>query len=382
LFLDYHLKDPQERLELVRGICDENVRARHRDPEGVAPLDARQLKYMADYLLFVADSKQTGKEKREERPIVTRNRDVTVSKRQTSFEEVAESLRGGEDALHMMIMPHNDYPLDVKDEITEEDLDRVPSMRANMEVINSLKRQLEHAEGKRRYALKSQIISKYQEMYTAKSSFEGRGTRPRIHSQIASMVFTQIPEHITVGEDGYPRTDAWLSLLVPEHVCFLLKYYQMLKQDSWEALDSDMRWMLIDLEDLVTRTLLPDFEMLYDLIVWRVDGLRGSEIVRRVERDYGVTHSEQYFSTLLNKTIPKMVAEQAQKEWLVRHYLYEDPEHGHWKICRCCGKVKLAHPFFFHRNTGKDGFYSKCKECRSIRKYDHMRRLRGVENAE
>lgn len=367
--LDYGLKDATDRLAAVRQICEDSERevtkARMRGDDSVRGLDATQLKYLGDYLLFVGDAKQTIREKSMEHPIVTKNREVTVSKRQGSFEEMADNMRGGADALHMLILPHNDYPLDTKDEITEEDMERIPGLKANMEVIDSLKRQFSKATGRRRYELKSQMISKWQEMYTMKASFEGKLSRSHIRSQIYAMGRTEIPERITVGEDGNPTTDAWLSLLVPEHVRFLLRYYQPLKQDTWEELDSDMRWMLIDLEDLVYRTLMPEHEMLYDLVVWKIDGLSGPEIVQSMERDYGESHSEQYWSTLWSKTIPNMVSQKAKQDWLVYHYLREEPEKGHWKLCRKCGKAKLAHPYFFNRNSSIDGYYSVCKECRA-----------------
>lgn len=60
-----------------------------------------------------------------------------------------------------------------------------------------------------------------------------------------------------------------------------------------------------------------------------------------------------------------MVAEQAQKDWLIWYYTHEAPEEAKWKLCRTCGKVKPANALFFHKNTSKDGFYSKCRDCRS-----------------
>ena len=75
-----------------------------------------------------------------------------------------------------------------------------------------------------------------------------------------------------------------------------------------------------------------------------------------------VQHNEQYFSTLWRKKIPRLLAEQAQKNWLIWYYTNE--EYGEWKTCGRCGETKLAHPLFFSRNTSKDHYYSICKECR------------------
>jgi len=59
-----------------------------------------------------------------------------------------------------------------------------------------------------------------------------------------------------------------------------------------------------------------------------------------------------------------MIAERAQKEWLIWHYTNE--ERGKWKKCNRCGEIKLAHNMFFSKNnTSKDGWYSICKDCRN-----------------
>lgn len=356
--LDYKLKTEEERKA-----CVEVALAEEPDPS------AQQLKYMADYLLFVADSKKTNPDVRKNmKGMITKNRAVTINKREVSFEETVSNLQNGEDGIYALINDDKNMLMDHRSPITEEDADNIPGVRENLQVIESLKRQLENASGKRRYSIKSQIISKYQELYTLKASYMGFASRSRIRSQLSAMATADIPEKITLDENGIPHSNGFISLLKPEHVSFLLKYYSLLKQDSFFELQSDMHWLLWDLENITTKALLPDYEILYDLLVMEVDGLSGAEIVREMESRYGIVHSEQYFSTLWCKKIPKLIAEQAQKDYVMWYYTKKHPEQAHWKICRTCGKCKLAHPFFFHKNSSKDGYYSKCRECRSQKK--------------
>ena len=83
-----------------------------------------------------------------------------------------------------------------------------------------------------------------------------------------------------------------------------------------------------------------------------------------MEEKYHENHSEQYYSTLWRKRIPKMIAEQMQKEWLI--WYYTNIEYGSWKKCSKCGDYKLAHPLFFARNPGSSsGYYSICKDCKN-----------------
>lgn len=351
---DYSLKTPDERKKLVQDMLDSG--------EQFTP---KQLGYMADYLLFTADSKQTGKEKKKSHSIITKNRNVTISKRQVSLEDTIASLSNGEDGLYAMIVDDKNLLLDNKQPITEEDISIIPGIKAKMETIEILKRQLDKATSRNRFILKQQIIATYKEMYSIKSSYINAVTKAHINSQINHMSHMPLAETVTIDDDGMPRSNGVISLLRPDHVGFLLKYYSKLKGSCWDDLHSDMHWLLIDLEDLVERTLLPDNEMLFDLLVWEIDGLTGAEIVRQMERKYGIVHSEQYFSTLWCKRIPKMIAEAAQKKWLMWYYTFERPEEAQWKICKTCGRKLLAHPLFFHKNTSKDGFYSKCRDCRS-----------------
>ena len=354
LKLDYSLKTLDERKTFVQNIIDNGEE-----------LNSKQLGYMADYLLFTIDSKQTGKEKKKSHPIITKNRDVTISKRQISLEDTVASLSNGEDGLYAMIVEDKNLLLDNRQPITQEDIDKIPGIKENLEVIDTLKKQLERADGYNRYALNQQIISTYKEIYSIKSSYINAITKAHINSQINHMSHMPLTENITIDENGMPKSDGMISLLRADHIAFLLKYYSKLKGSCWDDLNSDMHWLLMDLEDLVERALLPHNEVLYDLLIWEIDGLTGAEIVRQMERKYGIVHSEQYFSTLWCKRIPKIIAEEAQKKWLIWYYTFEHPEQAQWKICKTCGRKLLAHPLFFHKNTSKDGFYSKCRDCRS-----------------
>lgn len=78
---------------------------------------------------------------------------------------------------------------------------------------------------------------------------------------------------------------------------------------------------------------------------------------------YNVEHSEQYYSNLWRKRIPKMIAEQASKEYIIWYYKYQAVDEM-WKTCNKCGNRKPAHPLFFSRNNSKDTFYSVCRDCR------------------
>jgi hypothetical protein len=107
--------------------------------------------------------------------------------------------------------------------------------------------------------------------------------------------------------------------------------------------------------------------MYYDILIYKIDGMKNVDIQKRIEENYGIKHTVEYISSLWRKKIPKLIAEAAQEEYLTWYYTFK--EKGQWKRCSRCGQIKLAHNRFFSKNkTSKDGFYSICKECRNKKK--------------
>ena len=99
-------------------------------------------------------------------------------------------------------------------------------------------------------------------------------------------------------------------------------------------------------------------------MIYKIDGKQNVEIQELLNRDHGIKHSLEYISSLWRNKIPKLLAEQAQEDYLVWYYTIK--EKGKWKRCSRCGQIKLAHNRFFSKNkTSRDGYYSICKECRN-----------------
>ena len=84
--LDYTLS-PEERNELVCQIVKENE-----------DLNEKYLETLADYLVYSME-----KEERKKRDILTDNRLVTVSKRETSYEGLVSKFENGEDGIYTII---------------------------------------------------------------------------------------------------------------------------------------------------------------------------------------------------------------------------------------------------------------------------------------
>jgi hypothetical protein len=121
---------------------------------------------------------------------------------------------------------------------------------------------------------------------------------------------------------------------------------------------------MFDLDTVVDKALKDKFPLYYDLVIYKIDGKQNQEIQDLLYQKHNIKHSVEYISSLWRNKIPKMIALQARKEWLVWHFTFE--EKGQWKKCSRCGQIKLAHNYFFSKNkTSKDGWYSICKDCRN-----------------
>lgn len=349
LKLDYTLQDPGARNELVKKIIEQTP------PQRLTP---KYLQLLSDYLVFAMD-----KEERKKKNIITDNRMVTVNKRETSFEGLVEKFQNGEDGIYNIITNDKNIIFTPKISITEEDIQTIPGMKQLRDAIAQIEAQEKVATGKRRFLLKKQLIEMRKEQYVLKNTF-----KPPIYCLNATKSFNRITleEKISVNEDGSLKIEGNFSLLNPDHVSAVLCNYSRIKQDCWGQFSSDSYYMIQDLENLVDETLEKDFPLYYDLLIYKIDGKTNEEIQSLLERDYGVRHSVEYISSLWRNKIPKMIAEQARKDWLIWHYTFE--EKGQWKKCSRCGQIKLAHNMFFSKNnTSKDGFYSICKDCRNAK---------------
>jgi hypothetical protein len=218
--LNYDEKEESTRKTLVESVISKNK-----------DLSALEIKTLSDYLLYTGDRKQTTKERAQEYPIITKNRDTTITKRQISYEGLIDKLKNGEDGIYHIINNNKDQLLDYKDPISEEDIKNIPGVRECLEVIASLEQQYNNATStSRKHKLKIALIDTWKQAYLIKGSNQtGRFTS---NSNISSLANISIVEKVYFDEDLIPRSDQPLSLLRLDSIAFLLQHYQQLKQET------------------------------------------------------------------------------------------------------------------------------------------------------
>ena len=348
--LDYKLETPEERRDLVQKIIDNTPPNK---------LTNRYLEVLTDYIVFAMD-----KEERKKKKILTENRKITVNKRETSFEGLVGKFENGEDGIYNMITNDKNIIFMPKVTITEQDVAEIPGLKELKESINKIEEEIKKATGRKKFLLKKQLIEMRQDQYVLRSFYH----QP-IYCMNAIKSFNKIDlhENISITEKGDIKSDGLITLFNPSHISALLCNYSKLKEDSWGNFYGDSYFLMEDLDALIDKTLKDDFPLYYDLLIYKIDGKQNAEIQTLLNLKHGVKHSVEYISSLWRNKIPKLLAEQAQDDYLIWYYTIK--EKGKWKRCSRCGQIKLAHNRFFSKNkTSKDGFYSVCKCCRNKKK--------------
>lgn len=143
--LDYSLKTSEERVECVKKLIASI-------PE--EQLTTKYLNYLGDYILFIREKGQT-----KQRKFITKNREKVIKKREKSYEDIVNTLEGGEDAFHTLINNDKNQLLDKKDKITEEEISKDPVLQDKMQTIQILTNAFNKSTVPTdRFKLKQQII--------------------------------------------------------------------------------------------------------------------------------------------------------------------------------------------------------------------------------
>ena len=300
------------------------------------------------------------KQERKERKILTDNRMMTVNKRECSFEGLVSQLENGEDGIYNLITDNKNQIFQPKVTITKKDLDEIQPLRQLREAINVWEAKLKVTEGKDAFVIKKALIEMRKDQYVIKNAYR----RPIVPNKLTrSTHVTMLPDETSsFDEEGYPIPKG-VSLLNPVVCSAILCNYSRLKEDSFDRFEGDLYYLMLAFDEIADKA-LKEYPLYEKIVECKVDGLQNTQIQEILQMEFGIKHSLEYISSLWRKKIPKLIASQAEDEYLYWYYL--NIEKGKYKKCSRCGQIKLAHNKYFSKNkTSRDGFYSICKKCRN-----------------
>ena len=301
------------------------------------------------------------KQERKERKILTDNRMMTVNKRECSFEGLVSQLENGEDGIYNLITDNKNQIFQPKVTITKKDLDEIQPLRQLREAINVWEAKLKVTEGKDAFVIKKALIEMRKDQYVIKNAYR----KPIVPNKLTrSTHVIMLPDETSSfdDEEGYPIPKG-VSLLDPVVCSAILCNYSRLKEDSYDRLEGDLYYLMLDFDEIADKA-LKEYPLYEKIVECKVDGLQNTQIQEILQMEFGIKHSLEYISSLWRKKIPKLIASQAEDEYLYWYYL--NIKKGKYKKCSRCGQIKLAHNKYFSKNkTSRDGFYSICKKCRN-----------------
>ena len=300
------------------------------------------------------------KQERKERKILTDNRMMTVNKRECSFEGLVSQLENGEDGIYNLITDNKNQIFQPKVTITKKDLDEIQPLRQLREAINVWEAKLKVTEGKDAFVIKKALIEMRKDQYVIKNAYR----RPIVPNKLtrSTHVIMLPDETSSFDEEGYPIPKG-VSLLDPVVCSAILCNYSRLKEDSYDRFEGDLYYLMLDFDEIADKA-LKEYPLYEKIVECKVDGLQNTQIQEILQMEFGIKHSLEYISSLWRKKIPKLIASQAEDEYLYWYYL--NIKKGKYKKCSRCGQIKLAHNKYFSKNkTSRDGFYSICKKCRN-----------------
>jgi hypothetical protein len=138
------LKTCEERADLVSRILEQTP---------AHSLTQRYLEILGNYIMG-----GISKEEKKSRQYLTDNRLVTINKRETSYESLAEKFENGEDGIYNLITNDKNILLTPKVSITQEDIETVPGLKELRAEMEKIERASKEAHGRKKYLLKKQLI--------------------------------------------------------------------------------------------------------------------------------------------------------------------------------------------------------------------------------
>lgn len=306
------------------------------------------------------------KEEKKARLYLTDNRRTTIDRRETSFEGLAEKFENGEDGIYGLITNDKNIIFQHKQEITQEDIETVPGLKQLRDAMQQVEEAGKNATGKKKYLLKKQLIEMRKDQYILKNSF----ISPVKFSPSLTRGINKIDlsEKRYLDESGAPCSTGLVSLFNPVHVSLILCNYSALKIETNGKYWDDFYYLMEDFDKVLNKA-LANKEIYLDIVKMKIEGISNIEIQQKILKKHQISYSIQYISSLWRNKIPKIIAEQAQEDFLI--WYYETQEKGSMKKCAHCGELKPANSKFFSRNkTSKDGWYSWCKKCRNLKSKD------------
>jgi hypothetical protein len=152
------------------------------------------------------------KEEKKEKLYLTDNRRLTIDRRETSFEGLAEKFENGEDGIYALMTNDKNILFQPKNIITEQDIEEVPGLKDLRAAIDQIEAAAKVATGRPKYLLKKQLIEMRKDQYVLKNAHRNPmaiAPTPQGANKI------DLTERRYVDENGEPQSTGIISFFNP-----------------------------------------------------------------------------------------------------------------------------------------------------------------------
>jgi uncharacterized repeat protein (TIGR02543 family) len=158
----------------------------------------------------------------------------------------------------------------------------------------------------------------------------------------------------------YNENAKWvLDFRNPEHIYELFELYGDLETEMDLDVESTAAALIDTLNFYRMRANLSEEHNI--ILDAKINQVSNNSICERLKKEFGVTHSPNYISTIYKQKICGKIAEAATLHY--DYYLNREIANA-WKMCTCCGKYKLRDTReYMRRARSSDGLSSICKVC-------------------
>lgn len=361
------ITSPEERTKLVESLLEKYPLDKEAERVQFAILEM-----LSDYIVFAAVREEKEKTRKLNKSIITPSKATTINKREISMQRLQEAAEYDEVIETHMNEDKNTLLTRRPNQLmTDKDKEEIPYLSGIDETIQQLRYKVQNNVmlPKDANTMKQMIIELESDKYIIEEAYK-KPVKCNSYMQSKSQIEynSDTGYYIINSETGEEEfkiiSENYLDFFNPKTWSELIKLYGPLKESSWEELNSDMHWIIKVFEDTVDRRFKRMYPMFFDMMCWRIDKLTNKDISILLQKKYSKKHNEIYVSTTLTRTIPLLLMNEYQRNWIIN--MYSKPYFLlRWKRCSTCGEIKPRVPFFWTRNSSGDGFYSKCKDCRN-----------------
>lgn len=392
--LDFNLYSSKERRDFIK-------------QQDLSKLSNKDLEMCANYIIYGKDQDGTSSVDRKEIQIKTKFNSYN-KKEPISLDALLESPTFDEGTL---IQSSTVYK-NPKPTIDREQLKDIPGMIELWEQIDKWQKIIDENTGKKDkcddtpsltkkqlYYLNHQLIElRKQQYYLKDSAYPTIASKPNFGSFYTEPASQQLNYEVfprgVIGKENdidfiEPRHDTkpsisididerirelrqkeqyYFNFLETEHIYHLIQSYWDIKMAIEKIPDSPLHNLLWTLDFYIDKANLSDQQRL--IVEGKKQRLLNKEISLKLEKELGITHQENYISTIWNKCVQLVVDAAALNydEWLCKDY------DKAWKRCNTCGRELLRDPRnFVRKKKAADGLTSNCKTCDKIKRLQYKR---------